>query len=540
MKIKHIIFPLVGLLVVGCGGNTSGTTSGTSQDGTSTTNPSTSQPSTSEPVTSTPVTADFDVTAFNAIFGRDVYALLPTITTSDYEIVDESSEDYPFDIYVVINDWTEANITTFEEALLDTLEGSLEEGFQLEENLFLQSYPDEASYIINIFSFPEVGEPTLKDEIDPSGLNTIFGYDIYATLPKIYSEDYEVGDFSTEEYPVDVYIDLFDWEDADAYAYDALLGQAFDIDEEAGYILTETLFIYVGLDEESYDVPVFFINIYSMSGEGPVDPVEPGDKNEIAGASLNAFFDFDVYALIPTVYSSDYIIDDYGDEDYPIDVYIDMFDWVEADAIAYLALLEAEFDLDEDWGYILTEDLFIDVFFDDQSYAPESCWSINIFSVAGGGSTPVEPVEPGVPGQTYTAAIVRKNSDQITTDIADGSINSYLSITNGPGLVVSFAANASTTKTIFNNAASEFRLYAGSGTGGEIKIESIDNVEFTSITITLSGTNTGFSVNGGATDTTTNGPVTITLAAATKSISILNVGSGQVRIKSIEVTYSVI
>lgn len=376
MKKQTFIFPLIGLLVVGCSGTTSETPSDQPQDGTSTT----------QPVTSTPVDGEFDVTAFNALFGRDVYSLIPNIVTSDYQLEDDSSEDYPIDVYVTISDWTAVEISTYEEQLEATLDGTIDEGFQVEDNLFLQSFLESDVYIINLFSFPEIGDPTPKAEIDPTNLNALFGYDIYADLPKIYSEDYEVGDFSSPDYPIDVYIDLFDWEEADAYAYDDALALVLTLDDENGYVISENLYIFVGLDDQSYEVPVFYINIYSIADEDntsqPSEPVETGDRAEIEASEVNAFFSSDIYSQIPQIFSNDYLVGDYGDVEYPIDVYIDLFDWVEADAIAYETQLAALFTLDNDWGYILSEDLFIDIYFDDQAYAPETCWSINIFSVA--------------------------------------------------------------------------------------------------------------------------------------------------------------
>ena len=108
-------------------------------------------------------------------------------------------------------------------------------------------------------------EPIEKQEIDPSGLNAILGFDVYAQLPKIYSNDYEVGDYSSEEYPVDVYIDLFDWDLDDALAYDAELETALEYDDSFGYIIQDNLFIFIYQDTENFDVPVFGLNIYSVA-----------------------------------------------------------------------------------------------------------------------------------------------------------------------------------------------------------------------------------------------------------------------------------
>lgn len=227
----------------------------------------------------------------------------------------------------------------------------------------------------------EVGtseQPGAKTEINGTELNNLFGFDIYATLPKIMSSDYSIGDFSSEDYPKDIYIDLFDWVETDAVAYDEALAAAFEVDEAKGYIITEEIFGFVTLDEESYDQPVYTINLYSIAAT--TDPGEPTPKAEINGATLNAFFDTDIYSLLPKIYSDDYAIDDFGEGDYPIDVYVDCFDWTEADALAYDNALAAMLPVDEENGYIIADNLYVFVMLDDQTYDTPT-YSINIYSM---------------------------------------------------------------------------------------------------------------------------------------------------------------
>lgn len=83
-----------------------------------------------------------------------------------------------------------------------------------------------------------ISEPGLKSEIDGSVLNGYFGFDLYALLPSIRSNDYEYYDNASEDYPVDIYIDLFDWVEADGVAYDTTLDALFEVDEQNGYIIT--------------------------------------------------------------------------------------------------------------------------------------------------------------------------------------------------------------------------------------------------------------------------------------------------------------
>ncbi len=222
-------------------------------------------------------------------------------------------------------------------------------------------------------------DPVEKNEIDPTELNAILGYDVYSLLPKIYSNDYEVGDYASESYPVDVYIDLFDWELDDAIAYETALEGSLDVDEDNGYIVADNLYIFIYQDSQTYDVPVFGLNLYSI-GEAP-------EKEEIDPTELNEIIGFDVYSQIPAIYSNDYEVGDYSSEDYPVDIYIDLYDWTFDDALAYDDELFASLDFDENYGYIIDENLFVFVNYDSDYSAAY----INIYSDAA-----YEPFEPEV------------------------------------------------------------------------------------------------------------------------------------------------
>ncbi|MDY0345259.1 MAG: hypothetical protein RBR44_01695 [Bacilli bacterium] len=213
-------------------------------------------------------------------------------------------------------------------------------------------------------------DPSEKEEIDPSGLNAILKFDVYSLLPEIYSNDYEVGDYSSESYPIDVYIDLFDWELNDVIAYETALESSLVLDEDNGYIIQENLYIFIYEDTENFDVPVFGLNIYSIA--------ESVEKDEINPALLNTYFDFDIYVMIPQIFSNDYEIGSYPSEDYPVDVYIDLYDWTLDDVIAYDDALYLSLDVDENYGYVIQENLFIFVNIDENTNVP----FINIYSDA--------------------------------------------------------------------------------------------------------------------------------------------------------------
>ncbi|WP_147294851.1 InlB B-repeat-containing protein, partial [Acholeplasma laidlawii] len=191
--------------------------------------------------------------------------------------------------------------------------------------------------IVYVAQFKEV-PITSGTTFNPALLNSIFGLDVYALIPEIVTSDYEVIDNSNDLFN-DVYIDVFDWTESDLMAYDALLENLLTYDAlEDAYILGE-LFIYLYADDEIVPGSIIYgIGIYQyLEDETPVDPVDPVgapfDKDE-----LNGIFGFDIYALLPAIISEDVLITDLSDETY-IEVYVDIFTWLDADADAYDALL---------------------------------------------------------------------------------------------------------------------------------------------------------------------------------------------------------
>jgi len=174
----------------------------------------------------------FNPALLNSIFGLDVYALIPEIVTSDYEVIDNSNDLFN-DVYIDVFDWTESDLMAYD-ALLENLltYDALEDAYILGE-LFIYLYADDeivpGSIIYGVGVYQYLEDETPVDPVDPEGvpfdkdeLNGIFGFDIYSLLPAFTSEDALVTDLSDETY-FDVYVDIFTWSDADADRYDALL-----------------------------------------------------------------------------------------------------------------------------------------------------------------------------------------------------------------------------------------------------------------------------------------------------------------------------
>jgi M6 family metalloprotease-like protein/uncharacterized repeat protein (TIGR02543 family) len=372
----------------------------------------------------------FNPALLNSIFGLDVYALIPEIVTSDYEVIDNSNDLFN-DVYIDVFDWTESDLMAYD-ALLENLltYDALEDAYILGE-LFIYLYADDeivpGSIIYGIGIYQYLEDETPVDPVDPVGapfdkdeLNGIFGFDIYALLPAIVSEDVLITDLSDETY-VEVYVDIFTWLEADADAYDALLSGslAFDATEDA-YKLGD-YFAYIFIDEETYPgLTVFGLAIYGdKAGTTPVDPVDPVgapfDKDE-----LNGIFGFDIYALLPAIVSEDVLITDLSDETY-VEVYVDIFTWLDADADAYDALLSGSLAYDATEDAYKLGDYFAYIFIDEETYPGLTVFGLAIYGDKAG-TTPVDPVEPEI-GEYYSFNV------QETTSTLDGSYRNNIDVT---------------------------------------------------------------------------------------------------------------
>lgn len=212
----------------------------------------------------------------------------------------------------------------------------------------------------------------LKDPFDPSELNDVFGFNIYNLMPSFVTSDVILLDYSEVGF-YEVYIDIFDWSEADADAYIALLDASYPWDDYEESWVLGNYFIYIYADDQTYPgKTVYGIGIYGEASSEE-DPQTPFDYTE-----LNDLFGFDLYHLLPTITSDDAIILDYSEPNFR-EVYVDFFDWTEADADAYIALLDKALtwdDAEESW---IVGDYFIYVYADDQSYPGKTVYGIGIY-----------------------------------------------------------------------------------------------------------------------------------------------------------------
>lgn len=272
----------------------------------------------------------------------------------------------------------------------------------------------------------------LKKAYDATELNELFGYDIYSTMPAFVTADVILLDYSESNF-MEVYIDIFDWSEADADAYIALLDASYPWDDfEESWVLGD-YFIYVYADDQTYPGKIVYgLGIYGDK-ISDVDPKTPFDFNE-----LNDLFGFNIYTLMPPITSGDVLVLDYSDATFR-EVYVDFFDWDEADADAYIALLEAKLPYDSFEDSWILGDYFIYVYADDQSYPGKIVYGIGIYG---------DIVDPGHGELSlYYSFNVQQTTTLLTTSYRE-NVDKTLQFSDSNGKVIvkaSYLANITGT-----------------------------------------------------------------------------------------------
>ncbi|MFA7417366.1 MAG: InlB B-repeat-containing protein [Acholeplasma sp.] len=249
-----------------------------------------------------PMGEPFDKDDLNALFGFDIYALLPAFQSSDVIITDFSDVSM-YEVYVDIFTWSELDADNYEVLLEQALTYDATEESYILGDYFVYIFIDEVTYDgltvfgIGIYGNKDSGTPV--DPEDPTGvpfdkddLNALFGFDIYALLPAFQSSDVIITDFSDASM-YEVYVDIFTWSESDADAYDLLLEQNLSYDAtEDSYVLGD-YFVYIFIDEVTYDgLTVFGIGIYgNKDGGTPVDPVDTFELWSDVVSDLEVKFD---------------------------------------------------------------------------------------------------------------------------------------------------------------------------------------------------------------------------------------------------------
>jgi M6 family metalloprotease-like protein len=324
--------------------------------------------------TQTTTLVEFDSSELNALFGFDIYALMPEIISDDYDVLDYSDVDF-MEVYIDVFDWTENDADNYMDALdlLLTYDNTEQSWIIADYYLYVyeddESYPGEMVYGVGIYGSAD--SSIIDTEIDPSELNDIFGFDIYALIPKIMSGDYDVLDYSDVDF-VEVYIDVFDWTENDANNYMDALDLLLTYDNTEQSWIVGDYYLYVYEDDESYPGEmVYGLAIYGVKETIIID-------TELDPTELNDLFGFDIYALMPEIITGDYEVFDYSDVEY-MEVYIDLFDWTENDANDYMDALDLLLTYDDTEQSWIIGDYYLYVYEDDQSYPGEMVYGVGIY-----------------------------------------------------------------------------------------------------------------------------------------------------------------
>ncbi|NLB85025.1 MAG: hypothetical protein GX794_02780, partial [Acholeplasmataceae bacterium] len=126
-------------------------------------------------------------------------------------------------------------------------------------------------------------------------------------------------------------------------------------------------------------VPEIVVATEDTSYQASYEATSIGQKAELDPTNLNLIFGFDIYKLIPNIYSNDYQLDDSSTIDFK-EVYIDIFDWTEADKDNYMALLENLYLYDEIEMAFVLENYYVGVYKETEYYPGEIVFGIILYS----------------------------------------------------------------------------------------------------------------------------------------------------------------
>lgn len=312
----------------------------------------------------------------NIIFGFDIYALMPSLAKGNVEVTESSDDDW-IGAYIDLYGWSEADVTNYESQLIQKgfeYDADFEMYFFNDEIVLYFDFDDDLNvYYIDIYMERTDGG---SGEIDAIGqeLNDFFGFDIYALIPKIESNQFELSDSSEEGY-FGSYVDLYDWTESNINAYTSqLLDLGFVYDEAYDTYYTELIYIYFAFDE---DLNTYYMDIYMIDEGGIVDPTDIGE-------ALNDFFGFNIYATIPAILSDDFELMD-SSFDVFFGSYVFLYDWDAADVESYKTqLLDMGFVYDFEYDDYSKNEYYIYFDFDDEL----NSYYIDIYTIDEGGVTP--------------------------------------------------------------------------------------------------------------------------------------------------------
>lgn len=257
--------------------------------------------------------------------------------------------------------------------------------------------------------YTAVFESELLDQFDPADLNVFFDEDVYALIPNFNTADYDVFEISGGAF-IGAGFDLFDWTEADRDAYDVLLDSLFEYDEDFGAYKVESYFISTYKEEYYYPGQIVFgVEVYARV-DIPMD--QPLDIE-----AFNDVFGFDMYSLLPSFTATQAYMFNSSFEEF-IYIYVDIFNWTEADFNQFKDDLAATFEYDEEADAYILGSYYILPDVDETLYEGMVVYGFGIDGF-NDGTAPTIPDNPG------------NETGNLTTLSPRQSINEYEQATFG-------------------------------------------------------------------------------------------------------------
>ncbi|MGD9909903.1 MAG: InlB B-repeat-containing protein [Candidatus Izemoplasmatales bacterium] len=407
---------------------------------------------------------------------NDVFVLPANPTKDGYTFVgwylDETCTEEPFSQDTFSAHQSESTITLYALWSLNTVEEtSFTIIFQLEDGTVLLTYtvnagvtpiytgetPKKDSTSTEAYTFsgwsPAITSATQNQtytaqftaqtievsSFDPTDLNAIIGYDIYADLPEISSSDYLIIDDSGDG-ETWAYVDCFDWTEEDALDYMDALDLVFSYDDTEESWIIGDFFLYVYEDTDTYPgETVYGIGIYSYG--------ENNQSTSFDETTLNNYAGFDAYSLMPTISTNDYDVFDFSDATF-LEIYVDIFDWTENNALDYMDALDLVLSYDDTEESWIIGDYFLYVYEDTDTYPGETVYGIGIY-----GDKTTEVVTYPDFDSAFAKVFTFFNNTTLESIIPSMSNVGSLTITQltSQKLSISGVMNASNNQTVVND-----------------------------------------------------------------------------------------
>lgn len=270
----------------------------------------------------------FDEQVLNNIFEYDIYAQLPTFTTLDYILIDESEDDL-FWVYVDFFDWTEDDAFDYIDLLDETFVFDEEEDAYVIGNYYIYVYEDDQTYEGDVvYGFSIYGEKVESiDTFDDAilVLEDLMNLEMLSEL-LITMDDLEHITIEAERLGYLLHADsnIYQSESVINSYLDALESKGWFMDEDKSLELSQNVYtyavntslnvsIYFEVSNTGFDLYVWTHTEISQNDEtttlSNIKSISTYEKEELGFSGLPSIGDYHVLVIPVEIKDSDFPAD---------------------------------------------------------------------------------------------------------------------------------------------------------------------------------------------------------------------------------------